>query len=48
MAGTVGFIELGNMGGPITLNLIKAGFEQILVGKRIIRHRIDTTGFPVK
>ena len=47
MACAVGFIGPGNMGGPIALNLIKAGFEQILVGKRIIRYRIDTTRFPV-
>lgn len=27
MAGKVGFIGLGNMGGPMALNLVKAGFE---------------------
>ena len=27
MAGSVGFIGLGNMGGPMALNLVKAGFE---------------------
>ena len=30
MAGTVGFIGLGNMGGPMALNLVKAGFELIV------------------
>ncbi len=27
MAGKVGFVGLGNMGGPMALNLVKAGFE---------------------
>ena len=30
MAGMVGFIGLGNMGGPMALNLVKAGFELIV------------------
>jgi 3-hydroxyisobutyrate dehydrogenase-like beta-hydroxyacid dehydrogenase len=30
MAGTVGFIGLGNMGGPMALNLIKARFELVV------------------
>lgn len=29
MTDTVGFIGLGNMGGPMALNLVKAGFEPI-------------------
>ena len=28
MTDTVGFIGLGNMGGPMALNLVKAGFER--------------------
>ncbi|MGA7262398.1 MAG: NAD(P)-binding domain-containing protein [Stellaceae bacterium] len=27
MTRTVGFIGLGNMGGPMAFNLVKAGFE---------------------
>jgi 3-hydroxyisobutyrate dehydrogenase len=30
MAGTVGFIGLGNMGGPMALNLVKAGFKLVV------------------
>ena len=30
MTGTVGFIGLGNMGGPMALNLVKAGFELVV------------------
>src|SRR4051794_26645024 len=30
MAGSVGFIGLGNMGGPMALNLVKAGFELVV------------------
>jgi len=30
MAGKVGFIGLGNMGGPMALNLVKAGFELLV------------------
>ena len=30
MAGGVGFIGLGNMGGPMALNLVKAGFELVV------------------
>src|ERR1700736_5759514 len=30
MTRTVGFIGLGNMGGPMALNLVKAGFELVL------------------
>ena len=30
MPGTVGFIGLGNMGGPMALNLVKAGFDLIV------------------
>ncbi len=30
MAGKVGFIGLGNMGGPMALNLVKAGFELVV------------------
>jgi len=32
MADSVGFIGLGNMGGPMALNLVKAGFEPRLSG----------------
>jgi 3-hydroxyisobutyrate dehydrogenase-like beta-hydroxyacid dehydrogenase len=27
MMDSVGFIQLGNLGGPMALNLVKAGFE---------------------
>jgi 3-hydroxyisobutyrate dehydrogenase-like beta-hydroxyacid dehydrogenase len=30
MAGKVGFIGLGNMGGPMALNLVKAGFGLVV------------------
>src|SRR5260370_7354475 len=30
MTRTVGFIGLGNMGGPMALNLVKAGFELVV------------------
>ena len=30
MTDTVGFIGLGNMGGPMALNLVKAGFELVV------------------
>src|SRR4051794_21444537 len=30
MAGSVGFIGLGNMGGPMALNLVEAGFELVV------------------
>src|SRR2546422_8791470 len=30
MAGTVGFIGLGNMGGPMALNLVKHGFSLVV------------------
>jgi 3-hydroxyisobutyrate dehydrogenase-like beta-hydroxyacid dehydrogenase len=30
MARSVGFIGLGNMGGPMALNLVKAGFELVV------------------
>ena len=30
MPGKVGFIGLGNMGGPMALNLAKAGFELVV------------------
>ena len=30
MAGSVCFIGLGNMGGPMVLNLVKAGFELVV------------------
>jgi len=30
MAGSVGFVGLGNMGGPMALNLVKAGFELVV------------------
>src|SRR5215216_6298242 len=30
MAGSVGFIGLGNMGGQMALNLVKAGFELVV------------------
>src|SRR5262244_3685645 len=30
MTGSVGFIGLGNMGGPMALNLVKAGFELVV------------------
>ena len=30
MAGSVGFIGLGNMGGPMAINLVKAGFELVV------------------
>lgn len=30
MTGKVGFIGLGNMGGPMALNLVKAGFELVV------------------
>jgi 3-hydroxyisobutyrate dehydrogenase len=30
MAGKVGFVGLGNMGGPMALNLVKAGFELVV------------------
>ena len=30
MAGTVGFIGLGNMGGPMAFNLVKAGFALVV------------------
>jgi 3-hydroxyisobutyrate dehydrogenase-like beta-hydroxyacid dehydrogenase len=30
MAGSVGFIGLGNMGGPMARNLVKAGFELVV------------------
>lgn len=30
MAGKVGFVGLGNMGGPMALNLVKAGFELLV------------------
>jgi 3-hydroxyisobutyrate dehydrogenase-like beta-hydroxyacid dehydrogenase len=30
MAGTVGLIGLGNMCGPMALNLVKAGFELVV------------------
>ena len=36
MAGKVGFIGLGAMGGPMALNLAKAGFELVV-------HDIDAT-----
>jgi len=36
MAGTVGFIGLGNMGGPMALNLVKAGFALVV-------HDLDAT-----
>ena len=29
MAGSVGFVGLGNMGRPMALNLVKAGFEHM-------------------
>jgi 3-hydroxyisobutyrate dehydrogenase-like beta-hydroxyacid dehydrogenase len=34
MAGTVGLIGLGNMGGPMALNLVKAGFELVVCDVR--------------
>ena len=30
MAGSVGFVGLGNMGRPMALNLVKAGFELVV------------------
>jgi 3-hydroxyisobutyrate dehydrogenase-like beta-hydroxyacid dehydrogenase len=30
MAGSVGFVGLGNMGGPMALNLVKVGFELVV------------------
>src|SRR5260370_8196735 len=36
MAGTVGFIGLGNMGRPMALNLVKRGFSLVV-------HDIDPT-----
>jgi len=30
MAERVGFVGLGNMGGPMALNLVKAGFELVV------------------
>ena len=36
MAGKVGFIGLGNMGGPMALNLVKAGFALVV-------HDLDAT-----
>jgi 6-phosphogluconate dehydrogenase (decarboxylating) len=30
MAGSVGFVGLGKMGGPMALNLVKAGFELVV------------------
>ncbi|RPI44793.1 MAG: NAD(P)-dependent oxidoreductase, partial [Betaproteobacteria bacterium] len=30
MTGKVGFVGLGNMGGPMALNLVKAGFELVV------------------
>ena len=30
MADSVGFIGLGNMGGPMALNLVKAGFDLVV------------------
>ena len=30
MAERVGFVGLGNMGGPMALNLLKAGFELVV------------------
>jgi 3-hydroxyisobutyrate dehydrogenase len=39
MADTIGFIGLGNMGGPMALNLAKAGFALLV-------HDIDTAKLP--
>jgi len=36
MAGTVGFIGLGNMGGPMALNLVKAGFELVVCDSKAL------------
>ena len=42
MAGSVGFVGLGDMGGPMAFNLVKAGFE--LVVHDINPARLDAAG----